>query len=769
MRQSSAEPEQLLAANRALTALSECNEAVLKAEDESQLLQAVCDIAVKAAGYTLAWVGVPDADCHVSPVASCGNRDYLERITVTCDDSPLGRGPVGIALRTALTQFVNDSPSDDSLLPWREEALACGFHSAAALPIINEGIPEAVFVLYSERLHAFDSEELKLLERLAANVAFGLRTLRQDIRSRQVAEQLRESEELFRIAFDAPPMGVAFMKPTGHLFKVNERLHAMLGFASGELPGRHFMELTPVEDAAASIDLLDRLVHGKADSGWLEKRCLRKDDEVIWTHVFAAIKRDKAGRGEFLILLVQDVTERKFAADELVETKSFLEALYQASPDMIFVHGPDGQLIDVNDNVLHRYGFTRHEMLTLPFSHFIAEEIEPEQAMKLVRRAKGGEVLDFEFQARNKAGAVFPVEVRLRRVSEKAGPGRVLAVVRDISERKRAEVALRERTRDLDQRVKELHCLYDISRLLESQQGAIETLFQQVVDRLPGGFQHPEETVVRLTFAGRCYTSAETTGAETGATIGVSLRIPEEPEGRLEAFFRGKVAGGAFLEEETSLITVVKEQIERVLERRHSDERLRKNRAQLAKAQRLAHLGSWEWHMGSGALIWSEETYRMFGVDASEAVSYERFLGRVHPDDRELVDSTVRKALEKLAPYQIDHRIIRSDGLLRYVHEEGEIIFDDEGNPSRMIGIAQDITHRKQSEEALRNSYLELKSAHQRLKEMNAQLIQSEKMASIGQLAAGVAHEINNPGLHQCECGQSAILSERSLGDHSGL
>lgn len=134
-------------------------------------------------------------------------------------------------------------------------------------------------------------------------------------------------------------------------------------------------------------------------------------------------------------------------------------------------------------------------------------------------------------------------------------------------------------------------------------------------------------------------------------------------------------------------------------------ESLKKSEASLANAQRIAHLGNWDWFITANELFWSDEIYRIFGVEPREfGASYEAFLSYVHPDDREFVDQEVKSAFRGERPYSIDHRIIRPDGTERIVHEQAEVIYDNTGNPVRMSGTVQDVTEHRIAEAALEAS-----------------------------------------------------------------
>ncbi|MCP3965990.1 MAG: diguanylate cyclase [Lentisphaerae bacterium] len=121
------------------------------------------------------------------------------------------------------------------------------------------------------------------------------------------------------------------------------------------------------------------------------------------------------------------------------------------------------------------------------------------------------------------------------------------------------------------------------------------------------------------------------------------------------------------------------------------------------RAQKIAHLGIWDQDPVSNKLWWSDETFRILGLEPqSIAPSFEKFLQVVHPDDRELIVKQTELALDSNDnPYKIDYRIVRPDGSERIIHEEAVIERDEKGSPMKITGIIQDITERKQTEKAL--------------------------------------------------------------------
>jgi PAS domain S-box-containing protein len=159
---------------------------------------------------------------------------------------------------------------------------------------------------------------------------------------------------------------------------------------------------------------------------------------------------------------------------------------------------------------------------------------------------------------------------------------------------------------------------------------------------------------------------------------------------------------------------------------------LRESEAVLQRAMEVGQIGSWTSSVESdGPLEWSHEVFRIFGVNpAGFRGAKEDFLERVHPDDLAQFLAARADAVATGQPLRIDHRIVRPDGTVRWVHERADVQRDAAGRPVCFIGVVQDVTERKQAEEALKTA--------------EEQLRQSQKMDAIGRLAGGVAHDFNN-------------------------
>lgn len=158
---------------------------------------------------------------------------------------------------------------------------------------------------------------------------------------------------------------------------------------------------------------------------------------------------------------------------------------------------------------------------------------------------------------------------------------------------------------------------------------------------------------------------------------------------------------------------------------------LRQSEEVLRRSQLVAQMGSWEWIIQEDVIFWSENVYNMFGLPVSgEPLRLDDFTRRLHPDDVGYVQTAIQQAIEQQLPYEITHRALLPDGQIKWFHEKGEVIYDASGTPVKMIGVARDVSHEHELEES------------QEL--LQKQLIQAQKMESIGHLTAGLAHDFNN-------------------------
>jgi two-component system, cell cycle sensor histidine kinase and response regulator CckA len=160
-----------------------------------------------------------------------------------------------------------------------------------------------------------------------------------------------------------------------------------------------------------------------------------------------------------------------------------------------------------------------------------------------------------------------------------------------------------------------------------------------------------------------------------------------------------------------------------VTERKLAEERLVRSERQLAAAQALAHIGSWEWELDGDRLSCSDELNRIFGWEPGAAITYDTWLAATHDDDREATRAAIDTARLRRSPFQFQQRIVRPDESVRTLISSGGVVLDHLGQCLRMFCASQDITEQKQLE---------------------SQLQHAQKLETLGVLAGGIAHDFNN-------------------------
>jgi len=183
-----------------------------------------------------------------------------------------------------------------------------------------------------------------------------------------------------------------------------------------------------------------------------------------------------------------------------------------------------------------------------------------------------------------------------------------------------------------------------------------------------------------------------------------------------------------------------------VAERVKTQEALKESEERLKMAQRIAHVGSWEYYVKEDRAIWSEELFRIFGLKPQRyGPNTNDYVARIHPQDREAINKTMEQMLFKgVTPKaSFDYQIIREDGSIRTIHSERMIReVDNDKKPKRIVGVEQDITERKQIEQKLEEH---TKNLEKLVDERTKQLKDAERLATIGQTAGMIGHDIRNP------------------------
>ncbi len=289
--------------------LTKVNQAISGAEDESVLLQHICEIAVQQSGLKLAFVSQPDTQGRFQFLAAAGQMDYLKDLLISSDAQiPEGQGPVACAWREARVYFGNDFAKEPFLAPWKKRAQSYGLATSATLPIFRDGKVWAILSVYSGDGTQFDDALQTILQQLSLQISQGLERL-QDV------QRLR----FLRASVEALDGGVTITDPQRHLVYVNQAFLKLTGYAQEEVLGRDCKFLqTPQPDTQTIRQIAVALAQEQSYSTEILNR--RKDGTLFWNRLQISSIHDERGILTGFIGLQRDITQER-------ENRNFIQTL----------------------------------------------------------------------------------------------------------------------------------------------------------------------------------------------------------------------------------------------------------------------------------------------------------------------------------------------------------------------------------------------------------------------------------------------------------
>ena len=422
---------------------------------------------------------------------------------------------------------------------------------------------------------------------------------------------------------------------------------------------------------------------------------------------------------------------------------------------------PDGSLGIVNKAFEELTGYTQEELKNSNWSETLTpSEFYDMEQEKLEELQRTGQPVKYEKEYIRKDGTRVPIELLVHLVRNAAGsPMYYYSFITDISERKQAEEdnkkmlekeqqlteeltvsneELQSTAKELQDSNEKLHkSLEELNKtetLLSSitnsssdiiyikdrqsrwifANPALEHFIGRNADELLGKndleiYSDPEigKTILendrKIMDSGKEEILEEVVEAQDGMRSFISVKTPRFNK-------EGQVIG---------LVGISHD----ITERKKAEEALYKSRAELNRAQKIAHIGSWTWDIIADEVTWSDESYRIYGLVPGELEpNYELFLSFIVPEDREIVNREVREAIDVGNKYNITYNIIRQDGTHRIITSENDFIKDDSGKVIKMYGTNQDITEHKKAEDKMQELVEKLQASEEELTSSNEEL-----------------------------------------------
>ena len=453
--------------NRALRMLSACGEALIHAENESQLLADICRLTVEIGGYRMAWVGYAENDeaKSIRPVAHAGEEQgYLLGIKLSwSDQSPAGRGPAAQSIQQGQPVMCSDLAASEAFLPWIQEATARGYRSVICLPLRQSDHTFGLLALYLGEVHAATPQEIKLLQEMADDLAFGIGSLRARQERRRIHDTMlkvaanvsRSSSSEFYVQI-AANMAEALGADAAFLGRVDTEKPSSVRTIAAVIDGQQVDNFayevtgTPCEhllrqdeciitEKAAEQFPLAQALQSLGGQAYVGRRFVNSAGQPIG--LLFAVFRQPLRNTDFIAPILRIFATRAAAELERQEAESRIReqaSLLDKAQDAILVRTLDHRVTYWNKSCERLYGWLAAEAVGKYVQQLIYRDTpQLDQAMSHV--LKHGEWTG-ELRQISKAQQEIVIEARWTLVRDDQGrPTAVLAINTDITEKKKLE------------------------------------------------------------------------------------------------------------------------------------------------------------------------------------------------------------------------------------------------------------------------------------------------------------------------------------------
>jgi PAS domain S-box-containing protein len=551
----------------------------------------------------------------------------------------------------------------------------------------------------------------------------------------RLTEELRLSEHYLSEGQRLAHMGSWAFNPCGFFSHWSRELLRIYGLdPAQEAPNlEEYLALIHPQDREFMRSLIKKMVT-EALGCDVTKRIVRPDGEIAYIRcVGVPVVED--GTLQRIIGTAMDVTEHELLTQELRRRQAYLAEAQRLSQTGSFGWRPDSGEIVWSDET---YRIFEYDRAVKPTIDLAVQRVHPDdlpEFLKVIESASAGATqFEHTYRLLLPDGSVKHVHALAHALQDASGNREFVGAATDVTSVKRAEEELRKSEAYLAEAQRlthtgswawnvgtdELFWSEEIFRIYEIDPVKMKPAWSLILDRV-----HPDDRASLLQRKERESTGTEWADSEADFRIVV-------PDGKIKHLHS---IAHPVMDASGQIIEVIGTVMD-VTERKRVEDSLRRSESNLAEAQKLTHTGSWAWRLADRKTVHlSEEWYRIYGFDPAEgAPTWEEYFERAHPEDRLKWTGTIERAIVEKADYDQEFRILFPNGKVKWIRTVGHPVLSDAGDLEQFVGSSTDITERKSAEQE-----------REKLRQLEADLAHTNRVSTLGEMAASLAHEIKQP------------------------